>query len=106
MRFCRCDVVDIVRSACYLFPPHRKKAHGGKPVWCMGALPDRSGIVTGGGDKEVKFWEYELTEKTVGEGKSLIKTKLLGLVLAKTLKVTDEVLSVQVSPNGKLVAAG
>ena len=35
------------------------EAHTG-PIWSMSMRPDRSGFVTGGGDKEVKFWEFEL----------------------------------------------
>eukprot|EP00457_Paulinella_chromatophora_P001112 gb/GEZN01001114.1/.p1 GENE.gb/GEZN01001114.1/~~gb/GEZN01001114.1/.p1 ORF type:complete len:1078 (+),score=202.01 gb/GEZN01001114.1/:38-3271(+) len=81
-------------------------AHQGKPVWCMSSLSDKSGFVTGGGDKELKFWEYQLSERETGQVSGQSKATVLSIVLCRTLKLTDEVLSIQCSPNGKLVAVG
>lgn len=76
------------------------QAHDG-PVWSIDSTADKKGFVSGGGDKEVKCWEYELIES---EGDS--KARRLGLVHTRTLKVSDEVLSVKASPDGKLLAVG
>jgi len=41
------------------------KGHAGT-LWSMHVRPDGRGLVTGGADKDVKFWDIE--EKGVGEG--------------------------------------
>lgn len=96
------------------------KAHS-NTVWSMQVRNNKLGMVTGSADKEVKFWDFDYTvgSKTDGEVRgqaprargilsspdSLSKSRPgISLSLAKTLKMTDDVLSVRFSPDGKFVA--
>jgi len=72
------------------------KAHTGA-IWSLHVRPDEQRLVTGSADKDVKFWEFKI-RKTV-EGPDA-----LSIVHVRTLKMTDDVLSVRYSPNGKLFA--
>lgn len=74
------------------------KAHTGT-VWAIHVRPDGEGLVSGSADKDVKFWNIE--ERPAQENES---SRHLSLVHMKTLKMTDDVLSVRYSPNGKLLA--
>ena len=75
------------------------KAHDG-PIWSMDSLPDKSGLITGSEDKQVKFWSFSfLHDSNYSENK-----KRVTLIHTKTLKLSDDVLSVRVSPNGQLLA--
>lgn len=69
-------------------------------LWSVSLLPDLRGCVTGGADKTVKFWQFEL----VPDEKSESKAKVLSLIHQKTLKLEDTVLCVKLSPNGKFIA--
>ena len=101
----RLEVVDINAGVpCYV----QNEAHAG-PIWSVAALPDGSGVVTGGADKELKFWEWELggvdEENDSGDGKHTETSSTdLRLSLVKTVTMTDDVLCVKISPNGKFVA--
>ncbi|KAK8853493.1 hypothetical protein IAR55_004200 [Kwoniella newhampshirensis] len=86
------------------------KAHNG-PVWAVHVKPDGRGLVSGSADKDVKFWEFEMREE--GEGEKVVdrlgverefKTKQLALVHVRTLKMTDDVLAVKYSPDGRFLA--
>ncbi|KAI6119434.1 WD40-repeat-containing domain protein [Pisolithus croceorrhizus] len=68
------------------------KAHKAT-VWSLHVRPDGKVLVSGGADKEVKFWEFQQEA-----------AKSFSLVHARTLKMSDDVLSVRYSPNGKLLA--
>jgi WD40 repeat protein len=39
------------------------KAHDG-PVYSLAIRPDKRGFVTGSADKDVKFWDFDLLEKS------------------------------------------
>lgn len=67
------------------------QAHQGA-IWSVALLPDNAGIVSGSADKSVKFWDWELADQS------------LSLVNTRTLKMTDDVLGVRVSPDGRLLA--
>ncbi|KZT24431.1 WD-repeat-containing protein [Neolentinus lepideus HHB14362 ss-1] len=69
-------------------------------VWSMHVRSDGMALVTGSADKDVKFWEFEEKEGSAGGN----GPKLFSLVHVRTLKMTDDVLSVRYSPNRKLVA--
>ncbi|KAJ3108737.1 hypothetical protein HDU97_000135 [Phlyctochytrium planicorne] len=71
------------------------EAHSGA-VWTCQIWPDRRGITTGGGDKEVKFWEFGLAE----DGKK----KRLTLTHTRTLRLTDDVLAVAHSHSSPVLA--
>ncbi|KAF7983876.1 hypothetical protein HWV62_18218 [Athelia sp. TMB] len=75
------------------------KAHTAS-VWSLHVRPDERALVSGSADKDVKFWEFE--QKIGGENAQA--GKFLTLVHIRTLKMTDDVLSVRYSPNGKLLA--
>ncbi|CAO3587349.1 unnamed protein product [Absidia cylindrospora] len=72
------------------------KAHDG-PVYSLAVRPDKRGFVTGSADKDVKFWDFDLLEKSNSE-KSLTFTHM------RTLKMSDEVLCVRYSPDQNLLA--
>ncbi|KAI0375739.1 WD-repeat-containing protein [Pilatotrama ljubarskyi] len=76
------------------------QAHSGT-VWSMHVRPDEQGLVSGSADKDVKFWEFEKKPANSDNPRS---SSLLTLVHVRTLKMTDDVLSVRYSPNGKLLA--
>ncbi|KAJ4466490.1 WD-repeat-containing protein [Lentinula aciculospora] len=76
------------------------KAHTAT-VWSMHVGADGQTLVTGSADKDVKFWELEhkiATEDSTQSG------KVLTLVHLRTLKMTDDVLSVRYSPDNKFLA--
>lgn len=60
----------------------------------------QKGVASGGGDKTVKFWDFELIE----EAKSETRAKVLSLIHTRTLKLEENVLCVRISPNNKFVA--
>ncbi|KAI0832523.1 WD-repeat-containing protein [Trametes gibbosa] len=70
-------------------------------VWSIHVRPDEQGLVSGSADRDVKFWEFE---KKPANGDNPRSASLLTLVHIRTLKMTDDVLSVRYSPNGKLLA--
>ncbi|KAM0790814.1 hypothetical protein ACM66B_004659 [Microbotryomycetes sp. NB124-2] len=77
-------------------------AHTG-PVWSMHVRPDGRGLVSGSGDKDVKFWDFEVREiQSEVEGGPV--TRVLTMAHVKTLKMTDDVLAVKYSPDGRLLA--
>uniref|UniRef100_A0A0W0FCF7 Small-subunit processome Utp12 domain-containing protein n=1 Tax=Moniliophthora roreri TaxID=221103 RepID=A0A0W0FCF7_MONRR len=70
-------------------------------VWSLHIRPDGTAMISGSADKDVKFWEFrhkEVDEESVQSG------RMLSLTHYRTLKMTDDVLSVRFSPNGKLLA--
>ncbi|KAG8895261.1 hypothetical protein FRC00_007687 [Tulasnella sp. 408] len=75
------------------------KAHAGT-IWSVHVKPNKLGAVTGSADKEVKFWDFEYN---VGPNANQDKPAI-SLVLQKTLKMTDDVLAVRYSPDGRFVA--
>ncbi|KAI0776016.1 WD-repeat-containing protein [Trametes elegans] len=70
-------------------------------VWSIHVRPDEQGLVSGSADQDVKFWEFERKPANSDNPRS---ANLLTLVHVRTLKMTDDVLSVRISPNGKLLA--
>ncbi|XP_046314136.1 WD repeat-containing protein 3 isoform X2 [Marmota monax] len=72
-------------------------AHDGA-LWSMCLSPDQRGFVTGGADKSVKFWDFELVkdEKSTQKRLSVKQTRMLQL--------DEDVLCVRYSPNQKLLA--
>uniref|UniRef100_A0A6A7G9N2 WD40 repeat-like protein n=2 Tax=Hirondellea gigas TaxID=1518452 RepID=A0A6A7G9N2_9CRUS len=73
------------------------KAHDGA-VWSLDCRANERGFATGGSDHTVKFWDYELVKN------DSTSAKQLAIVHTRTLKVTDDVLSVKHSHNGKYIA--
>ncbi|XP_051566681.1 WD repeat-containing protein 3-like [Myxocyprinus asiaticus] len=73
-------------------------AHDGA-LWSMCLSPDQRGIVTGGADKTVKFWDFELI-KDEDSGKN----KRLTVKHTRTLQLDEDVLCVRYSPDQRLLA--
>ncbi|XP_057576683.1 WD repeat-containing protein 3 isoform X1 [Hippopotamus amphibius kiboko] len=72
-------------------------AHDGA-LWSLSLSPDQRGFVTGGADKSVKFWDFELVKDENGT------QKRLSVKQTRTLQLDEEVLCVSYSPNQKLLA--
>ena len=95
-------------------------------VWGIHVRPDGRGLVSASADKDVKFWDFEMKETDSGERimnrlgqetivshlsslaliktDNQIKTKQLTLVHVRTLKLTDQVMAVKYSPDGRFLA--
>ncbi|KAJ3011618.1 hypothetical protein HKX48_006726 [Thoreauomyces humboldtii] len=89
------QLFDLARSAMI----ENIKAHDG-PIWSLHVRPDKKGLTTGSQDKDVKFWDFASIEdpeySRVQKRPSLIHTR--------TLKMSDDVLCVRHSPDGRLLA--
>lgn len=72
-------------------------AHSGA-LWSLCLSPDQRGIVTGGADKTVKFWEFELIKDQDSTQKRLT------LKHTRTLQLEEDVLCVKHSPDQRLLA--
>uniref|UniRef100_A0A8C3U083 WD repeat-containing protein 3 n=1 Tax=Catharus ustulatus TaxID=91951 RepID=A0A8C3U083_CATUS len=72
-------------------------AHDGA-VWSIALSPDQHGFVTGGADKCVKFWEFELVKDETNV------QKRLSMKHVRILQLDEDVLCVRYSPNQKLLA--
>ncbi|XP_077679368.1 WD repeat-containing protein 3 isoform X4 [Eretmochelys imbricata] len=72
-------------------------AHDGA-LWSISLSPDQRGFVTGGADKCVKFWEFELVKDKNGT------QKRLSMKQTRILQLDEDVLCVRYSPNQKLLA--
>ena len=72
-------------------------AHEGA-VWSLSMTPDKRGVASGGADKKVNFWNFELVQD---EGKD---TRSLNLVHTKSLHMDEDVLCVRYSGDGRFIA--
>uniref|UniRef100_A0A2K5ITD2 WD repeat-containing protein 3 n=1 Tax=Colobus angolensis palliatus TaxID=336983 RepID=A0A2K5ITD2_COLAP len=72
-------------------------AHDGA-LWSMSLSPDQRGFVSGGADKSVKFWDFELVKDENST------QKRLSVKQTRTLQLDEDVLCVSYSPNQKLLA--
>lgn len=70
------------------------EAHKGHEVWSLHVSSDGTQMVTGGADKTVKFWEFKVSE-----------SRGLKLKHKRTLELSDDVLSVRLSPDNKYISA-
>ncbi|KAJ0177105.1 hypothetical protein K1T71_007114 [Dendrolimus kikuchii] len=66
----------------------------------VGLSPDLLGCYSGGADKTVKLWQFELIDDPSGESKA----KVLSLLHTRTLELEESVLAVKISPNNKFIA--
>eukprot|EP00038_Savillea_parva_P029164 m.69241 g.69241 ORF g.69241 m.69241 type:complete len:912 (+) comp8569_c0_seq2:139-2874(+) len=74
-------------------------AHDGA-IWSVDMQPDKHGFATGGADRSVNIWEFELVPDEANDGLS----KRLSCAHLKTLKMTDDVLCVKYSPDQRFLA--
>lgn len=77
------------------------KAHEGA-VWTLQVHPDGRSLVTGSADKTAKFWNFEVIQEPILGTKRT--TAKLTLVHTRTLKVSDDILSLRLSPDARLLA--
>ncbi|XP_076850458.1 WD repeat-containing protein 3 [Brachyhypopomus gauderio] len=73
-------------------------AHQGA-LWSVCLSPDQRGIVTGGADKTVKFWDFELIKDNESG-----PNKRLTVKHTRTLQLDEDVLCVRYSPDQRLMA--
>ncbi|KAJ1949514.1 beta transducin, partial [Linderina pennispora] len=78
-------------------------AHEGAACWAIDVKPDGSGLVTGGADKSVKFWDFELVRDAQGDS-AVVSRRRMTLEHVRTLKMSDDVLAVKCSPDSRLLA--
>ncbi|KIE03390.1 WD domain-containing protein, partial [Metarhizium majus ARSEF 297] len=77
------------------------QAHEGA-IWSLSVHPDGRSVVSGSADKTAKFWEFKIVqEEILGTKRTTPKLKL---VQSRTLKVSDDILSLKFSPDAKLLA--
>ena len=77
------------------------KAHEG-PIWTLDVHPDGKSVVTGSADKSAKFWNFEVLQEEIPGTKRT--TPRLRLIHTRTLKVSDDILSIRYSPDARLLA--
>ncbi|OJJ47928.1 hypothetical protein ASPZODRAFT_15373 [Penicilliopsis zonata CBS 506.65] len=77
------------------------KAHDG-PVWSLHVHPDGKSMASGGADKTAKFWTFQIVQEEIPGTKRT--TPRLKLVHTRTLKVSDDILSLRFSPDARLLA--
>ncbi|KAF7560887.1 hypothetical protein G7046_g3265 [Stylonectria norvegica] len=76
-------------------------AHEGA-IWSLHVHPEGRSVVSGSADKTAKFWDFKIVqEEILGTTRTTPKLKL---VHSRTMKVTDDILSLKFSPDGKLIA--
>ncbi len=76
-------------------------AHEGA-VWTLQVHPDGKSLVTGSADKTVKFWNFDIVQDEIPGTKRTMPR--LSLIQSRILKVNDDVLSVHLSPDLRLLA--
>ncbi|KAL3461080.1 hypothetical protein BJX64DRAFT_171153 [Aspergillus heterothallicus] len=77
------------------------KAHEG-PIWSLQVHPDGKSLVSGSADKSAKFWDFKVVQEEIPGTKRT--TPRFKLIHSRTLKVTDDILSVRFSPDARLLA--
>ena len=98
------EIVDVQAGMALDGAP---EAHGGA-VWGVALLPNGSGFVSASADKTVKFWEWRLVDvededDDAPEGERATRRELT-VAHVKTLQMTEDVLSVRITPDGKLLS--
>jgi U3 small nucleolar RNA-associated protein 12 len=68
------------------------------PIWSICLYPNLQGLVSGGEDKSVKFWNFELLFD------NNTNSRQLTLKSERTLTMSEGVLCVKISPNSKFIA--
>jgi U3 small nucleolar RNA-associated protein 12 len=77
------------------------KAHEGA-IWTLQVHPDGRSLVSGSADKNSKFWNFEVVKEEIPGTKRT--TSRLKLAHTRTLKVSDDILSLRFSPDARLLA--
>ncbi|KAL9604791.1 MAG: hypothetical protein Q9219_000239 [cf. Caloplaca sp. 3 TL-2023] len=77
------------------------KAHDG-PIWTLDVHPDGRSMATGSADKSAKFFDFRVVQEKVPGAQET--SPRLKLIHTRTLKVSDDILSLRFSPDSRLVA--
>ncbi|KAH8815062.1 WD40-repeat-containing domain protein [Xylogone sp. PMI_703] len=77
------------------------KAHE-SAIWTLQVHPDGTSLASGSADKSAKFWNFEVFQEEIPGTKRT--TPKLRLVHTRTLKVSDDILSLRFSPDARLIA--
>lgn len=77
------------------------KAHEG-PIWTLHVHPDGRSMATGSADKSAKFYSFEVIQEEIPGTKRT--TPRFKLAHTRTLKVSDDILSLRFSPDSRLIA--
>jgi len=72
-------------------------------VWAMCMTPDRKGFLTGGSDKKIQFWNFELKDEKENQTKKI--RKRLSFDHKRSFDVGEDVLALKISPNNRYFAA-
>ncbi|KAK6071195.1 WD domain-containing protein [Seiridium cupressi] len=76
-------------------------AHEGA-IWSLQVHPEGRSMASGSADKSAKFWDFKIVqEEVLGTTRTTPKLKL---VQSKQLKVSDDILCLRYSPDGKYIA--
>ena len=73
------------------------QAHNGE-IWSLNLTPDQRSVVSGSGDKTVKFWDFELIESEKHE------RKILSILHKRSLELDEGVTCVCMTPDSRLIA--
>ncbi|KAK6204659.1 beta transducin [Scheffersomyces amazonensis] len=74
----------------------------GAAIWSLDLTPDGKTLITGGNDKSVKFWNFNIESEIIPGTKETISK--LKLVHSQTLEVGEDILCVKVSPDSRLLS--
>lgn len=74
----------------------------GLAIWSMDITPDGKRLITGGNDKCVKFWDFQVVQEPVAGTLAVVSS--LKLAHTQTLQLSDEVLCVRLSSDAKYLA--
>ncbi|CAF3636332.1 unnamed protein product [Rotaria socialis] len=72
-------------------------------VWAMCMTPDRQSFLTGGSDKKIQFWNFEL--KDDNENNTKKARKRLSFDQKRSFDVGEDVLALKISPNNRYFVA-
>uniref|UniRef100_A0A2N9HX64 Small-subunit processome Utp12 domain-containing protein n=1 Tax=Fagus sylvatica TaxID=28930 RepID=A0A2N9HX64_FAGSY len=94
------EIIDIGSGTCL----EVVEAHGGS-VRSIAAVPNENGFVTGSADHDVKFWEYEVKQKS-GQSSEYISSvgQYSDVIVMSHLEVSISVAGLLVSPDAKYIA--
>ncbi len=91
------EILDIASSTLI----DTVKAHE-RPIWTLHVHPDGKSIATGSADKSAKFFNFEVVQEEIpGTKRTAPRFKLVHI---RTLKVSDDILSLRFSPDSRLIA--
>lgn len=79
-----------------------KEDENGSAIWSLDLTPDGKTLVTGGNDKSVKFWNFNVEQEVIPGTNTTISN--LKLVHTQTLELNEDVLCVKISPDAKYLA--